>query len=200
MILVESNFQNLVSESEADGKKMFLSGVFMESENENRNGRIYQKTEMQKEVDRIMAKINSGEDLLGEMDHPDRLEVKLENVSHAIRKLEMKDNIVYGKAEILDTPKGQIAKSLINSGIKVGVSSRGSGTVNDKNIVENFSLSTVDMVATPSVKTAVPQTIWESLQLYKNGEELESLAEAIRHDPDAQKFFAKEIRKFIESL
>lgn len=202
MILVETNFSGILRESSSDGKKLYLTGIFMECENKNQNGRIYQRTEMQREVDRVNAKIAGGESVLGELDHPkNRLEVHLENVSHDIKELRLDDdNIVYGKAEILPTPKGNIARSLIEAGIKIGVSSRGSGSVNSKNIVEDFSLSTVDLVATPSVRTAIPASIWESLQLYKNGGEINSLAEAIRHDKAAQKYFDKEIKKFIDSL
>lgn len=200
MILVETNFSDIVTESSEDQKKMYISGIFMESENKNRNGRIYSKEEMQREVDKVNARLTSGEDVLGELDHPDSLEVKLENVSHAIRSLKMEGTRAIGKAEILDTPKGQIAKSLLNSGIKIGVSSRASGSVNEQNKVENFNLVTVDMVATPSVQSAIPETIWESLEMYRNGQEIYNLAEAIRHDPKAQKYFRDEINKFINSL
>ena len=200
MILVETNFTDVVTESDGDKKKMYIKGIFMEAENQNRNGRVYQKQEMQREVDKINAKISNGEDVLGELDHPSTLEVKLENVSHAIRELTMDGTRVYGKAEVLNTPKGQIAQSLLNSGIKIGVSSRGSGSVNGENMVENFNLVTVDMVATPSVQSAIPETIWESLEMYKRGGEIMNLAEAIRHDPKAQKYFRDEINKFIKNL
>lgn len=200
MILIETNFNGVDQEFSESDKKMYLKGTFMEAENKNRNGRIYQKEEMQKEVDKINARMQN-EDILGHLDHPQYLEIKLENVSHAIRELRMEGNTVVGKAEILDTPKGEIAKALLKSGIKVGVSSRGSGNVNENTgIVSDFNFVTVDLVASPSVQSAIPTTIWESLQMYKRGEVIENLAEAIKHDEKAQKYFKEEIDKFIKNL
>lgn len=201
MILVETNFNKLLTESDVEGKKLYIKGIFMECESKNRNGRIYKREEMQREVDKANAKLSSGEDILGELDHPNQLEVKLENVSHAIRELNLEGNVVLGKAEVLKTPKGMILQSLLESGIKVGVSSRASGSVNESTgEVSNFNFVTIDTVATPSVQSAIPETIWESLDMYKRGTLIEDLAEAIRYDTTAQKYFKEEIEKFIKSL
>lgn len=202
MILIEENFEGILTESASDGKKTYLSGIFMESGNKNRNGRIYDSAEMQREVDKINEAAKRGHFVLGELDHPNSLEIKLENVSHKIVEMTMKGNIVYGKAEIIDKhPKGQILKALADSGIQVGVSSRGSGQVNESTgVVRNFGLVTVDAVATPSCRSAYPQTIQEQLEYYRNGGQISDLAEAVIHDQAAQKYFQREMKKFIETL
>lgn len=202
MILIEENFEGVLTESASDGKKTYLSGIFMESGNKNRNGRIYDSAEMQREVDKINEAAKRGHYVLGELDHPNSLEIKLENVSHKIVEMTMKGNLVYGKAEIIDKhPKGQILKALVDSGVQVGVSSRGSGQVNESTgIVRNFGLVTVDAVATPSCRSAYPQTIQEQLEYYRKGGYVTELAEAVIHDQAAQKYFQAEMKKFIETL
>lgn len=202
MILIEENFEGVLTESASDGKKTYLSGIFMESGNKNRNGRIYDSAEMQREVDKINEAAKRGHYVLGELDHPNSLEIKLENVSHKIVEMTMKGNLVYGKAEIIDKhPKGQILKALVDSGVQVGVSSRGSGQVNESTgIVRNFGLVTVDAVATPSCRSAYPQTIQEQLEYYRKGGYVSELAEAVIHDQAAQKYFQAEMKKFIETL
>lgn len=204
MILIEENFDDvkMMEASVGEGKKSYLSGVFMEANNRNRNGRIYDLEEMKAEVKKVNDRAKVGRYVLGELDHPNNLTVKLENVSHKIVELRMEGNLVYGKAEILDAhPKGAILKSLVESGIQVGVSSRGAGQMNeDTGKVSNFNLVTVDAVATPSCRSAYPQTIEEQLQLYKRGEIITDLAEAQCHDPVAQKYFEMEMRRFFETL
>ena len=202
MILIEENFDGVLMESAVDGKKTYLSGIFMESGNKNRNGRIYDSAEMQREVDKINAAAKAGRFVLGELDHPNSLEIKLENVSHKIVEMTMKGNLVYGKAEIIEKhPKGQILKALVDSGIQVGVSSRGSGQVNESTgTVRNFGLVTVDAVATPSCRSAYPETIQEQLEYYKRGGIVTDLSEAVIHDIAAQRYFQAEMKKFIETL
>lgn len=202
MILIEENFEGVLTEAASDGKKTYLSGIFMESGNKNRNGRIYDSAEMQREVDKINEAAKRGHYVLGELDHPNSLEIKLENVSHKIVEMTMKGNLVYGKAEIIDKhPKGQILKALVDSGVQVGVSSRGSGQVNESTgVVRNFGLVTVDAVATPSCRSAYPQTIQEQLEYYRKGGYVTELAEAVIHDQAAQKYFQAEMKKFIETL
>jgi len=202
MILIEENFGNLLTESAEDGKKTYLKGVFMEAEQQNRNGRVYDIKEMEAQVKKVNEAAKLGRHVLGELDHPDRLDVKLENVSHKITELWMEGNNVYGKAEVLDKhPKGQILKSLLDSQVNIGVSSRGSGSVSESNgRVSNFTLSTIDAVATPSARSAYPESIMEQIQMSKRGQVIEDLSEAVIHDPMAQKYFEIEMRKFIETL
>lgn len=203
MILLENKFQDVVTESvDTDtGKKLFLKGIFMEAEQKNRNGRTYQHREIAQAVQKIMEAAQAGRHILGELDHPNgSLEVKLDNVSHKIVEMHMEGNNAVGKAEIITSvPKGQIAKGLMEAGIQLGVSSRGSGSVNESTgMVEGFDMVTVDLVANPSAINAYPQSIEESLQLYRRGQIVGDLAEAVIHDADAQKYFQREIMKFIQ--
>lgn len=205
MILIEEKFNDVspLLESADDGKKkMYLKGIFAESEEQNQNGRIYAKSEMEKEVRRINEQAKLKRYVLGELDHPSTLEVKLENVSHKIVEMWMEGNKAYGKAEIIEGhPKGQILKSLVESGIQVGVSTRGSGQVNESTgRVTNFRMITVDAVATPSARSAYPETIQEQIEYYKRGNVVTDLSEAVIHDPMAQKYFQLEMKKFINEV
>lgn len=202
MILIEENFNGIVKEAVEDGKKTYLKGVFMEAEQKNRNNRIYDLTEMKAQIEKVNEAAKTGRHILGELDHPDRLDVKLENVSHKIVELWLEGNDIHGKAEVLDKhPKGQILKSLLDSDVSIGVSSRGSGAVNESSgRVSNFNLMTIDAVATPSARSAYPESIMEQIQLDKRGGIIEDLSEAVLHDPMAQKYFEIEMKKFIEKL
>lgn len=204
MILLENKFNDIIAESVGDGdnKSHYLSGIFMESERQNRNGRTYKRDEISRAVDKINEAAGSGRHVLGELDHPNgSLEVKLENAAIRIESMEMKGDFAYGRAKVLSTPKGQIVQALLNDGIQLGVSSRGSGSVQEATgTVENFELVTVDVVANPSAIDAYPESIFESLQMYKRGDEIDKLAEAVLEDQKAQKYFAEEIQKFMQSL
>ena len=204
MILIEENFENVkVLNESVEGNKMFLRGVFAEANVKNRNGRIYRLDEMTKEVDRINEGIRRGEYVLGELDHPTVLEVKLDNVSHKIVELAMVGNQVIGKAEIIDKhPKGAILRSLIEAGIKIGVSTRGAGQLNESTgEVRNFKLVTVDAVATPSCRSAYPETIMEGLALGMDYTELKDLGYGdVKENATEQEYIRKEMLKFIESL
>lgn len=199
MFLTEYNF-GVISETTSD-KKLYLSGIFLESEKKNRNGRIYSRSDISLASDNINEASKSGHAITGELDHPKDLVVSLANISHQIVEMHMVGNDAIGKALILDTPSGRIAKSLIEAGIKLGVSSRGSGTVNESTgFVEGYELVTVDLVATPSAHGAYPKSIYENLNRYRRGENLKDLAEAAKNDQAAQKYFNREIKLFIASL
>lgn len=200
MIIVEQIFNaQTLTEGEEGKKHMYLQGTFMESEKRNRNGRIYQKSQIEAAVDKINEAASQGRHILGELDHPPTLEVKLANVSHKILEMRMNGNDAVGKAQILDnTPNGQIAKNLAESGIVLGVSSRGAGTVNEESgLVEDFNFITADLVANPSAINAYPSSIMEQLEMYRRGYLVNDLAEAVLHDKKAQKYFEQEIKKFI---
>lgn len=206
MILLESNFKNVITEalqSESGKKRFYLKGVFMESEVENGNGRIYQFNEMQTAVNKINSAAASGRHILGELNHPEnhRLEVRLDDVSHKLIEMRMEGNNAVGKAEIIDeVPKGQIARGLLEAGVQLGVSSRGTGSVEESSgRVSQFDLVTIDIVSTPSAHGAYPQSIQESLMLYRKGQVIEDLAEAVIHDAKAQKYFEKELMRFIRA-
>ena len=188
----------MITESTTDGKSLYISGIFMGAEVKNRNGRIYPLSEMQNAVNRLNETIKEVGAQAGELDHPPSLTINSDRISHVITELRLEGNNVYGKAKILSTPMGNIAKVLITeSGIKMGVSSRGAGDVNESGIVSNFNLITCDIVTTPSCATAYPTSIYESLDMAKNGNHIMTLAEAVQHDMDAQKYLVKEIQKWV---
>lgn len=204
MILIEENFntQSLYEEvSESGEKKLYLAGTFMEWGKKNRNGRVYEEKDLKVAVDMINEAAQSNRHILSELDHPSTLEIKLENVAMRLMEAKMDGKNVYCKAEVLPTPKGKILSSLIESGVQVGVSSRGSGSVNESNgKVSNYRFITVDAVATPSAHGAYPETLREHLEMAKNGEMITDLSEAACHDPLAQAYFEIEMRKFIKGL
>jgi hypothetical protein len=182
-------------ESQDGSKNIFLSGRFMTGGEKNGNGRIYPVDEIQKVVEGAMARIKSGESLMGELNHPDNLSINLANVSHVITELKMDGSFAIGKAKILNTPAGNIAKGLLEGGVRLGVSSRGTGNVVEGN-VSDFNLVTVDIVATPSGPGCYPDMVRESMEDTK----ILSLAEAVIHDPKAQKYFKSEMEKFIANV
>jgi hypothetical protein len=111
----------------------------------------------------------------------------------------MKDNNAYGKAKLLNTPMGNIAQELIKNDVKVGVSSRGAGNVNESGGVTGFQFITVDIVAQPSAPEAYPGSIYESLQQARNGSQIMTLSEHVQHDDAAQQYLKKEIMKWLST-
>jgi len=178
------------------GNDLYLNGIMMQAELKNGNGRCYPLAEIARAVDVAQKRISEGHYILGELNHPDVLSINLANVSHAITECRMDGNNAVGKMKLLNTPSGNIAKGLIEGGIRLGVSSRGTGNVNEAAIVSDFSFVTVDIVYQPSAPDAYPNVVQEALQNTK----VLSLAESLVHDPKAQKHFAKEIKSFLESL
>lgn len=188
---------HLVQEASPDGKSLWLSGIFMQAGIKNKNGPVYPVTEIGSAVEGALGRIKEQNGIMGELDHPQSLQINLDRVSHVITELNMKGNDAYGKARLLNTPMGNIARELINSGVKIGVSSRGAGNVNEGGDVSGFQFVTVDIVAQPSAPGAYPGSIYESLEHAKNGRNIESLAESVRNDPAAQKYLKKEILKWL---
>lgn len=191
---------NIIEESSADGKTQYLSGIFMQADVRNGNGRMYPATQIAKAVESIQKKISEGHPIPGELNHPNDLAINLERVSHIITEIKMDGSNAVGKAKLLNTPMGNIAKSLMEGGLPLGVSSRGTGNVNESGEVSDFAFVTMDIVATPSAPEAYPVGIRESLEMAKNGNEILSLAEAVNHDKAAQKYLAKEMSIFIDIL
>lgn len=205
MILTEQIFDGVSAVTESvggDKKKTYLVGTFMESEQKNRNGRIYNKSDLVKATDKINEAASLSRHILGALDHPSHLDIKLDEVAIKLVEAKMQNNDVWCKAEVLEgVPKGQILKSLLESGIQVGVSSRGSGSVNESTgRVSNFNFVTVDVVSQPSAINSFPQTIREHLENYQRGGIVGDLAEAVIHDRKAQEYFQREMAKFIQSL
>ena len=162
-------------EEDSDGKKShFIHGVFMQAEQKNRNGRIYELPILEKEVKRYTDSFVSKNRALGELNHPQGPTVNLDRVSHMIKELSFNGNDCIGKAKLLDTPMGNIAKNLVNEGAQLGVSSRGMGSLEDRNGVNyvkpDFMLSAVDIVADPSAPGAFVNGIMEGKEwIWDNG-------------------------------
>lgn len=190
------------SGNEGSQRKLYLNGIFMQADVINQNKRKYPLEEMAREVQRAQRIISESNGIFGELDHPTTLTVNLDRISHFITELKMVGSDVYGKAQIItDTPMGKIAAALINTNVRLGVSSRGTGHVNESTgDVSNFGFVTVDIVANPSAVKALPVGIYESLQLTQNGRQTLSLAESVIHDQNAQKYFIAAFQKFLADM
>jgi len=165
---------NLITEGSEKDKQYHIEGVFMEAEKKNRNGRRYPKAILEKEVARYNKEFVESNRAMGELGHPDGPTVNLERVSHIIKELKQDGNNITGKAKILDTPYGKIVKNLIDEGVKIGVSSRGMGSLKNVNgvneVQKDFMLAAVDIVADPSAPNAFVEGIMEGKEwVWNNG-------------------------------
>jgi len=193
----------LESEEAADGsgKTLYMKGICIEGGVRNANERIYPVHEIAKAVDTINEQIKTGHSVLGEVDHPDDLKINLDRVSHMIENMWMDGPCGYGKLKILPTPMGQLVKTMLDSGVKLGVSSRGSGNVNDHNgHVSDFEIVTVDVVAQPSAPNAYPTAIYEGLLNMKHGHKLFEMAKEAGQDNKVQRYLKTEVMKLIKDL
>ena len=168
MKLITETIENVevITEGKGADKKLYIEGVFLQSELKNRNGRMYPFSVLQKEVERYNEEYVKTSRALGELGHPDGPTVNLDRVSHRITSLRAEGNNFIGKAQILSTPNGNIAKALLEEGVKLGVSSRGMGSIDkreDCNVVmDDFMLATAaDIVADPSAPDAFVNGIME---------------------------------------
>lgn len=189
---------NLVVESAQNGKSMWINGICMQSSIKNRNGRVYPLSEITEAVRTAKARIAETNGIFGELEHPQSLMIGADRISHVITEMWMHGNDAYGKAKLLNTPMGLIAQELLKSGVKIGVSSRGAGNVNESGDVSAYSFQTYDIVIQPSAASAIPDVMYESLQT-QQGHRVMTLAEQLKADPAAQKYFLREIHKFISN-
>jgi len=185
-----------LTESKRVGGDLYLSGIMMQAALRNGNGRVYPVNEIARAVQECQDKISKGQYIMGELNHPDSLSINLQNVSHAITEIRMDGNNAIGKMKLLNTPAGNIAKGIIEGGVRLGVSSRGTGNVNEGGEVGDFAFVTMDIVSTPSAPDAFPNVVAEAM----GSKKIMTLAEAVVHDPKAQKFFAAEIKSLIAAI
>ena len=177
MKLITEAIENIqVLEEEKNGKKLlYIEGVFLQSELKNRNGRMYPFETLNREVQRYNEEYVKSNRALGELGHPDGPTVNLDRVSHRITELRAEGTNFMGKAQILDTPMGQIAKSLLSEGVQLGVSSRGMGSIDKREdcsiVQDDFMLTTAaDIVADPSAPDAFVNGIMEGKEwVWHNG-------------------------------
>ena len=175
MKLITEMYDEFEVLTEGKGKDMKIKGVFMQAETKNRNGRVYPLNVLQKEVARYNKELVETKRAFGELGHPEGPTVNLDRVSHMIEELVPEGNNIIGKAKILDTPNGKIVKELLNAGAKLGVSSRGMGTLEKKGqtnyVKDDFYLATAaDIVADPSAPKAFVEGIMEGKEwIWDNG-------------------------------
>ena len=177
MKLITETIENVkILTEERDGKKLlYIEGVFLQSELKNRNGRMYPFDVLNNEVERYNEEYVKSKRALGELGHPDGPTINLDRVSHRITSLRAEGNNFIGKAQILDTPMGQIAKSLLGEGVQLGVSSRGMGSIEQREdcsvVNSDFMLTTAaDIVADPSAPDAFVNGIMEGKEwVWDNG-------------------------------
>ena len=184
LITEEISSVKFITEGKGAKKKMYIEGVFLQGDLKNRNGRMYPVTTLAKEVGRYNESFVQKGRALGELGHPDGPTVNLDRVSHKITSLRQEGNNFIGKAQLLETPMGKIAKSLINEGVTLGVSSRGIGTLKEdrdgiKVVGEDFQLATAaDIVADPSAPDAFVNGIMEGKEwVWEGGSLREQLVE-----------------------
>jgi len=175
MKLITEMYDDFEILTEGKGKNMKIKGVFMQAETKNRNGRVYPLDVLQKEVNRYNKELVETKRAFGELGHPDGPTVNLDRVSHMIEELVPEGKDIIGKAKILDTPNGKIVQELINAGAKLGVSSRGMGTLEKRGqtnyVKDDFYLATAgDIVADPSAPKAFVEGIMEGKEwVWDNG-------------------------------
>jgi len=187
---------------ENDGKDLYMKGICIQGGIKNANQRVYPVQEIAKATKTLNDQISSGYSVLGEVDHPDDLKINLDRVSHMITEMWMDGPNGYGKMKILPTPMGQLVKTMLESGVKLGVSSRGSGNISEygSGEVSDFEIITVDVVAQPSAPGAYPTPIYEHLMNTKGGNMAKGLAAEVRNDPKAQKFLREALTNIIKDL
>ncbi len=191
----------LESEEGSDGKKsLHLNGICIQGDIRNQNQRVYSSQEIGKAVKTLNEQIAGGYSVLGEVDHPQDLKINLDRVSHMITKMWMDGPNGYGKLKILPTPMGQLIQTMLESGVKLGVSSRGSGEVDGSGNVQGFEIITVDIVAQPSAPGAYPTPVYEGLMNMKGGYQAYRIAQEVQGDEKAQQYIAESLRRIISGL
>ena len=190
------------TENKDGGKDLFMKGICIQGGVRNANQRVYPVTEIGRAVQTLNDQIEGGYSVLGEVDHPEGLNINLDRVSHMITNMWMDGPNGYGKMKILPTPMGQLVKTMLESGVKLGVSSRGSGNISEYGggEVSDFEIITVDVVAQPSAPGAYPTPIYEHLMNTKGGNMAKGLAAEVRNDKKAQRYLKDALTNIIKDL
>ena len=208
---VENNLETICEARKDGSKHYFIEGVFMQSNQKNRNGRIYEKKNLEKAVEKyVTEQVKTGR-AVGELNHPEGPTVNLDKVSHKITDLHWQGNDVVGKASILNTPMGNIVSGLLEGGVKLGVSSRGMGSLVQKNgaqyVGDDFMLSTVDIVQDPSAPSAFVNGVMEGVEwVWDNGlirqQDIEIIETEIKSAPrkDLQDVEIRAFKNFLSKL
>lgn len=190
----------MIVESAQEGKDLYMKGICIQGGVRNANQRVYPVNEISRAVTTLNDQISGGYSVLGEVDHPEGLNINLDRVSHMITEMWMDGPNGYGKLKILPTPMGQLVRTMLESGVKLGVSSRGSGEVDGGGEVAGFEIITVDVVAQPSAPGAYPTPIYEHLMNTKGGYKAILTSKEVQGDKKAQKYIAESLLKIISRL
>jgi len=192
----------IVNEDDSKGgKTLKLKGIFIQGGVKNANQRVYPVNEISNAVGTIMEQVKGGYSVLGEVDHPDDLKINLDRVSHMITEMWMDGPNGFGTLKILPTPMGNLVKTMLESGVKLGVSSRGSGNVNEANgHVSDFEIITVDVVAQPSAPNAYPKAIYEGLMNMRHGHKVLGMAGEAGANARVHKYLKEEVVRLIKDL
>ena len=193
----------ITESDDGNGKKsLYMNGICIQGGIRNANQRVYPVNEIGKAVKTLNDQIQGGYSVLGEVDHPDDLKINLDRVSHMITNMWMDGPNGYGKLKILPTPMGQLVKSMLESGVKLGVSSRGSGNVREDGSgeVSDFEIITVDVVAQPSAPGAYPTAIYEHLMNSRGGHNALRIAKEVQGDVKAQRYLKESLLGIISKL
>ena len=208
----ENNDVECIIEAKDDGEKSYvIEGIFAQADKKNRNGRVYPKMIMESAVGKYVTEQVSKKRAVGELNHPEGPTVNLDKVSHLITDLKMEGKDVIGKAQILDTPMGKIVKGLLSGGVRLGVSTRGMGSLENRNgvnyVKEDFILSTVDIVQDPSAPDAFVNGIMEGVEwVWDNGiltkQEVEKMETEIKNAPRkvAYETSVREFKNFLSLI
>lgn len=201
----ESNIEVIVEAAkDGKGKKYIIEGIFAQANTKNRNGRIYPTEVMESAVGKYVGDQVSKGRAVGELNHPEGPTVNLDKVSHKIESLDMKGNDVVGRATILETPMGQIVKGLLDGGVKLGVSTRGMGSLENRGnamvVKPDFLLNAVDIVQDPSAPSAFVNGVMEGVEwVWNNGiieaQAIEKIETEIKKAPRAD-LYETQVREF----
>ena len=190
------------ADNDSGGKDLYMKGIVIQGGIRNANQRVYPVSEIGRAVKTLNDQVTGGYSVLGEVDHPEGLNINLDRVSHMITEMWMEGDNGYGKLKILPTPMGSLVKTMLENGVKLGVSSRGSGNVSESGNgeVSDFEIITVDVVAQPSAPGAYPTPIYEQLMNARGGMKAYEFAQATREDPKAQKYLKESLINVISRL
>lgn len=193
----------VLTEDSHDGKSknLYMKGIFIQGGVKNHNDRVYPVNEIERAVSALNEQIKGGYSVLGEVDHPDDLKINLDRVSHMIIDMWMDGPNGFGKLRVLPTPMGVLVTTMLESGVKLGVSSRGSGNVNEGDgKVSDFEIVTVDIVAQPSAPNAYPKAIYEGMMNMRHGHKLLDLAKDAQGNKKVEKYLKGEVMRLIKDL
>lgn len=190
------------TENDSGSKDLYLKGICIQGGVRNANQRVYPVTEISRAVNTLNDQIQGGYSVLGEVDHPEGLNINLDRVSHMITEMWMDGPNGYGKLKVIPTPMGQLIQTMIQNGVKLGVSSRGSGNVKEDGSgeVSEFEIITVDAVAQPSAPGAYPTPIYEHLLNSRGGYQAMNMARELNGDEKAQKYLKESLVNIINGL